>query len=84
MPTLLLTIALLAIGLPIHGQDSRQIATTHTSLAELLSALDQQAEFRGGGTGVQILDPDEFAPEVLGRRGEERKIGVGNLVVIPA
>ena len=56
MRALLLTIALLPIGLPIHGQDSRQIRTTHTSPAELLSALDQQGEFGGGGTGVQILD----------------------------
>jgi mannose-6-phosphate isomerase-like protein (cupin superfamily) len=50
------------------AQDPPQRPAIYTSIAEVEAALDEQGEAGGGGASVPILEPDDFAPEVLVRR----------------
>ena len=130
MRTVVTTIVLLGLRLPLSAQEAPRLPVTYTSIHEIEAALDEQGEAGGGGASVNISDPGGFAPEVMVRRrfatqgnnasvhperdeiyqiisgggtfmtggtvadpndrtagirgGVERRIGAGDLVVIPA
>ena len=68
MRTVVTTIVLLGLRLPLGAQETPRLPITYTSIAEIEATLDEQGEAGGGGASVNISDPGEFAPEVMVRR----------------
>jgi len=68
MRTVVTTIVLLGLRLPLAAQETPRLPVTYTSVAEIEAALDEQGEAAGGGASINLSDPGGFAPEVMVRR----------------
>ncbi len=68
MRTVVTTIVLLGLRLPLAAQETPRLPVNYTSIAEIEAALDEQGEAGGGGASINLSDPGEFAPEVMVRR----------------